>query len=331
MKNKKKPDYSALRLKVFSKVALLGLVAAIGTITLRELVRGRMGNLIFNFFMSAFGMTMEQAQRAYWDYILDNLHYIIYGSAMVTFILISYFLMSQFAKYFNEISGGLDMLVEDKKDKISLSPEMATMEHKLNTIKATLEKREKDAKQAEERKNKLVAYLAHDIKTPLTSVLGYLSLINESEGMASSQKEEYVRIALDKAGRLERLIEEFFEITRYNLQSIVLDKESIDLYYMLLQMADEFYPLLSAKGMQIELFAPEDLTVFGDADKLARVFNNILRNAVLYSPDNSKIEISSGTKGNVVSISFKNVGSVPKEELGSIFDKFYRLDTARST
>ncbi len=89
------------------------------------------------------------------------------------------------------------------------------MEQKLNTLKQTLEKREQDAKLAEQRKNDLVMYLAHDIKTPLTSVIGYLSLLDEAPDMPVEQKAKYVHITLDKAYRLEQLIDEFFEITRY--------------------------------------------------------------------------------------------------------------------
>lgn len=99
-------------------------------------------------------------------------------------------------------------------------------------------------------------YLAHDIKTPLTSIIGYLSLLDEAPDMPVDQKAKYVHITLDKAYRLEQLIDEFFEITRYNLQTITLTKTHIDLYYMLVQMTDEFYPQLSAHGKQAVIHAP---------------------------------------------------------------------------
>jgi two-component system sensor histidine kinase VanS len=208
---------------------------------------------------------------------------------------------------------------------------MAFMERKLNALKQTLEKRSQEAKLAEQRKNDLVMYLAHDIKTPLTSVAGYLSLIDETPDMPAEQRKKYVHITLNKAYRLEQLIDEFFEITRYSLRTITLSKENIDLYYMLAQIMDEFYPLLTAKGKQITLHAPEDLTVYGDPDKLARVFNNILKNAAAYSPDNSVIDIKAAISDNRVSVVFSNAGNIPKDKLVSIFDKFYRLDSARSS
>lgn len=100
---------------------------------------------------------------------------------------------------------------------------------------------------------------------------------------------------------------------------------------MLVQMADEFYPQLSENGKRAVIHASEDLTVYGDPDKLARVFNNILENAVAYSKDSGVIDITAECSGDVVSIVFKNAGSIPKEKLASIFEKFYRLDDARSS
>lgn len=96
-------------------------------------------------------------------------------------------------------------------------------------------------------------------------------------------------------------------------------------------MTDEFYPQLAANGKQVVIHASEDLTVFGDPDKLARVFNNILKNAAAYSEDDSVIDITAGLSGNVVSIVFKNAGNIPKDKLATIFEKFYRLDDARSS
>jgi len=296
---------------------------------LLSLANQRAGNWIVSFLQNAFDMDFISAHRLYIRMIRNNIDFVIYAAFGIFFIILIRFLMSQFAKYFNEISNGLDALVENKSGEIKLSSEMFSMEEKLKTIQQTLAKREQEARQSEQRKNDVVMYLAHDIKTPLTSVIGYLSLLDEARDMPQEQREKYIQITLEKSNRLERLVNEFFEISRFNFQSET--KESIDLYYMLAQMTDEFYPLLSAKGKEIKLHASEDLTIHGDADKLARVFNNILKNAVAYSTDNSVINITATIIKDIISIEFKNHGTIPKSKLTSIFDKFYRLDSARST
>jgi two-component system sensor histidine kinase VanS len=240
--------------------------------------------------------------------------------------------ISWFTKYFVEVSAGMDRLVEESDEKITLSSELDFMENKLNQIKYNLEKQKKAALDAEQRKNDLVVYLAHDIKTPLTSVIGYLSLLDEAPDMPPEQKAKYVGITLEKAYRLEQLINEFFEITRFNLQTIVLNKEKINLLFMLQQMADEFYPILTPQEKQVSVNVPDGLTLLGDADKLARVFNNILKNAIAYSYENSTIDISAKQQDKNIFITFTNLGNpIPQAKLETIFEKFYRLDSARST
>ena len=191
-------------------------------------------------------------------------------------------------------------------------------------------RKEESLKQEAQRKNDLITYLAHDLKTPLTSVLGYLSLLDEAPDMPEAQKEKYTHIALEKAERLEGLIEEFFEITQYNLQNIFLEKEELDLSYMLMQMTEEFYPVLAAHGNEVKLEAEEDLHLYADPDRLARVFNNILKNAVAYSYPNTPITIRASRNKDKILLSFENHGkNIPQEKLDSIFEKFFRLDSSR--
>ena len=197
-------------------------------------------------------------------------------------------------------------------------------------IKTGMIRKEESLKQEAQRKNDLITYLAHDLKTPLTSVLGYLSLLDEAPDMPEAQKEKYTHIALEKEQRLEGLIEEFFEITQYNLQNIFLEKEELDLSYMLMQMTEEFYPVLAAHGNEVKLEAEEDLHLYADPDRLARVFNNILKNAVAYSYPNTPITIRASRNKDKILLSFENHGkNIPQEKLDSIFEKFFRLDSSR--
>lgn len=202
----------------------------------------------------------------------------------------------------------------------------------LSEIKKQNQENERLMLEEVNKKNDLIAYLAHDLKTPLTSVIGYLSLLEEAPDMPAEQKAKYAHIALEKALRLESLINEFFDITRYNLHEIMLEREQIDLSYMLNQMADEFYPMLQAHNNTISVTADESLTVSADPDKLARVFNNILKNAIAYSYADTPIKIIATATEHSVLVTITNSGkTIPAQKLDSIFEKFYRLDDARSS
>ena len=225
-----------------------------------------------------------------------------------------------------------DFMIEEKGNIDIFPKEYAEISAQMSAIKSTMQRHEQMLKEEAGRKNDLIAYLAHDLKTPLTAVIGYLALLDEAQDMPIEQKTKYVNITLSKALRLEKLINEFFDITRYNLQQIDLEKESINLCHMLVQMTDEFYPLLNAHGNQTEVCVDEDVTVYGDSMKLARVFNNILKNAIYYSYPDTIIKIWAESTDTDVWIYFCNKGkTIPAGKLNSIFEKFFRMDEARST
>lgn len=234
--------------------------------------------------------------------------------------------------YLQEVVNATKTVYQPDDSTIELSEPLKDMEKQMNQIKMAVLLSQQAVKEAENKKNELVMYLAHDIRTPLTSVIGYLSLLDEAPDMPVEQKAKYVGIALKKAMRLEKLINEFFEITRYNTQQIKLKKENVDLYYMLVQLIDEFYPVLSAKGNSAVLNADETLTVYADSEKLARVFNNILKNAAAYSYPDTEILISAQKEQDKVIIKFENHGhTIPPDQLSAIFEKFNRLDDARKS
>ena len=216
-------------------------------------------------------------------------------------------------------------------------------------VKSAAEAHERALRDEAQRRSDLITYLAHDLKTPLTSVIGYLSLLDEIPEMPREQRCRYVGITLDKAKRLERLINEFFDITRYNLSHIELETENVDLSYLLVQMADEFYPLLAAHGNTVSLTvegAPAsveapgaELWITADPGRLARVFNNILKNAIAYSHEGTEIAVAAerferadapGEPWARVTVSDEGA-TIPPHQLEAIFDQFFRLDEARAT
>lgn len=272
-----------------------------------------------------------------WEKLKPLCLWILMGSVEVGLIIVlavsHFYARSEKRKTVTGISKMLHTYMTEEKGPDEVFPrEYAEISAQMSEIKSAILQGEQALRDEAARKNDLVAYLAHDLKTPLTSVIGYLNLLDEAPDMPLEQKAKYTHVALDKAYRLEGLVNEFFEIARYNLQEIRLQNENIDLYYMLVQMVDEFYPLLSGRGITATLHADENLTVYGDPVKLARVFNNILKNAVSYSAPDTQILISAEKTDDAVMVSIQNHGAtIPPDKLSAIFEKFYRLDEARST
>ncbi|MFB5664099.1 DUF2332 family protein [Alteribacillus sp. HJP-4] len=223
-------------------------------------------------------------------------------------------------------------LASSNEDLIRLPRELKQVEEQMNQIKQSSIKNDRLAKEAEQRKNDLIVYLAHDLKTPLTSVIGYLTLLNDEQEISNELRQKYTSISLDKAIRLEDLINEFFEITRFNLSKLTLELSQVNVIRMFEQLTFEFQPLLNEKKLAFQLISPDKLDIKCDVGKMERVFDNIIRNAVSYSfPDSTiTIEIKEESKG--ISIRFENEGyTIPEEKVNRIFEQFYRLDSSRGT
>lgn len=235
-------------------------------------------------------------------------------------------------KYLHQIEKGIENIISESKEPVHLITELKPIENRLNEIKETLKRQELEAEEAENRKNDLVVFLAHDLKTPLTSIVAYLSMLDTHPDMPIEERARYTHISLEKAIRLGELISEFFEITKFNLQNIELEKVELNLSMMLEQLADELYAVLREKNLICKVYAEENLVVEGDPDKLARVFDNLLRNAISYCYPDTLIEILAKEVDGSVEITFANRGDqVPAEKLERLFEKFYRVDDARSS
>ncbi len=333
MKPKKRDDYAAFKAKIIKRFFGIALLAFAIVVLLYLLVwQQRGGDWIVGLSQSVFGLSYEEAFRIYHHYFRGNKDFIFGAAIIFVFLILLRLVYGWIIGYFKKINQGINALLMDDVPAIHLPTEMLPLEQKLNTVKGTLKQRELATQLAEQRKNDLVMYLAHDIRTPLTSVIGYLNLLEAAPDMPTEQKAKYVHIALEKAYRLEKMVNEFFEITRYNLQQISIAKEPIDLYYLLVQLSDELSPVLAAHGNSVVLNADENLTAYGDGDKLARAFSNILKNAAAYSDPNTEIRISAAETGGQIAISFTNKGkTIPEEKLSALFEKFCRLDEARAS
>ena len=274
--------------------------------------------------------------------LLDNIYelvferayfiFIIFGTTLIIVLSLLYKLLNKIFSYVFAVSESADKLFDKNVEYINLPPEMVEVEKKLNHFKTEAIKNERLARENEQKKDELIVYLAHDIKTPLTSMIGYLSLLSEIKDMPQEQRNRYIDIALDKSYRLEYLINELFDVARFNSEKIVLEKEEINLNLMLEQIADDFYPTLKEMNKKINFTSDEKTILYADPDKLSRVFNNLIKNAVNYSKENTDIDISILNKENQATVKIKNKGKqIPKEKLDKIFEKFYRLDSSRTS
>ncbi len=265
-------------------------------------------------------------------WLRDYIFFVYVAFILIGWAVISYFFLARPIRQLYALTQATSQLAQPTEKPIALPDGMEAVQEELNAVRERALWNARAAREAEQKKNDLIVYLAHDLKTPLTSVIGYLTLLRDEPQISSELRARYTGIALDKAQRLEELINEFFEITRFNLSHIELERQSRDIVMMLQQLISEFEPMLREKSLTCRLDAPEKLIYNCDPDKLARVFDNLLRNAVHYSFEGSEIAISCGSGGGGISIAFENRGrTIPPEKLERIFDQFFRLDDSRAT
>ncbi len=247
-------------------------------------------------------------------------------------LFFGYRYLSRSCRYLDELLTASDQLSENQETPITLSDDLREAALHMNEVRLNMIESQKAASEAEQRKNDLVVYLAHDLKTPLTSVIGYLTLLHDEREISPELQEKYLGVALEKAERLEDLINEFFDITRFNLTHLTLDLSKINLTRMVEQTLYEFAPMFAEKNLDYSLQAPPDLNFLCDPDKLQRVFDNLLRNAVNYSFPDTVIEIRLAVDMGILNITVENEGStIPPEKLDRIFEQFFRLDSSRSS
>lgn len=265
--------------------------------------------------------------------INDNWFSFFMGCLVIGCLAIALLNFYQIAKSLEKITVAVRHLYEEQPAEISLPGDMGEIENQLNEIRRNVERSKQMAKDAEQRKSDMLMYMAHDLKTPLTSVIGYLTLLRDEPELPVSTREKYTGIALNSAERLEELINEFFEITRYNFSHMVLNLTRVNMSVMVEQMLYEFKPIFQQKGLEFEFISQPDIYVQCDVERMERVFDNLFKNVVNYSYPSTAIMVylephHTGGMRFVV----ENQGkTIPKEKLDKVFDQFFRLDSSRDT
>lgn len=228
-----------------------------------------------------------------------------------------------------EISqGNLNIQLEIKGDD-----EFSQMASNLNRMAEDIRHLMERERESERTKNELITNVAHDLRTPLTSVIGYLELLKNDTVLPAEKKQEYVRVTYNKAKHLEHLIEDLFGFTKLNYGKVTMNVSQVDILQLLTQLLDEFYPNFTENDMHYEIHSNvRSIPLNGDGNLLARLFENLIGNAIKYGREGKVVNVSAILKESVVVISIINYGYViPENEIQHIFDKFYRVDQARSS
>lgn len=239
-------------------------------------------------------------------------------------------------KYLDEIASGLKIIASGNLNyriKEKGDDEIRNIAYNINNMAKEIDKKIQAERLAEKAKTDLIANVSHDLRTPLTSVMGYLGLVIDNRYKNEEEMYEYLNIAFSKAERLKLLIEDLFEYTKLNNGGIVLSKSNVNISEFLSQLLEEFFPILNENNLTVyKKFENEKLIVSIDTLKMLRVFENILTNAIKYSYKPGEIIIALYEDNGYAMIVFRNKGdNIPKEKADKLFDRFYRTDESRNS
>ncbi len=267
------------------------------------------------------------------DYLLITL---IIGIVVGMFLFVVYFLLltRRFSNYLYEISDGIKVIAGGNfstRIRVKNEDEFAVIAASINKMAGDISAMMENERRSEELKHELITNVAHDLRTPLTSIIGYLDLAKEDKA-DQEERTRYLSIAYDKSKRLENLIEDLFSYTKFTSGEVKVQKRKMDLVKFLEQMIEEFYPSFQDSGLEYELLVQSNrLEIDADGNLLARAVANLISNAVKYTKRGEKITIELEVYFNVVKIIITNYGTeISKKDLPYIFDKFYRVENSRS-
>jgi signal transduction histidine kinase len=209
---------------------------------------------------------------------------------------------------------------------------LGELEQNINLMAIQVNDTLNQRKEIEKSKDDFIVNIAHDLRTPLTSIIGYLSFIGDKQ-LEPEISAKYARVAFEKSQQLESLVESLFDIAHFTMDTIPINKEELNLKKLLLQKQDELYPQLHAADMEIRLDNISDgvLKIHADGALIARVFDNLINNAIRYAKEGRYIDIEAETNSGKIRISFiTHANPIPVDELEKIFDKLYRLEKSRA-
>lgn len=250
----------------------------------------------------------------------------------------TYFLLltRKFASYIEEIASGITKIAAgDFETRIDINneDEFAFIATKLNNMTDDIKQIIENDRKSESNKNELITSVAHDLRTPLTSIIGYLELVSDQDKISPETKQRYIEIAYSKSKRLEKLIEDLFAYTKFSFGEATMELSDIDMVKFISQLVDEFYPSFAENGLEYEFNTNlNSVYVSADGNLLARAFANLVSNAIKYGKDGKRVIIKLIEEHGKVKVSVTNYGRlIPEKDLNYIFERFYRVESSRSS
>lgn len=294
--------------------------------------------LVMNF--SMIGKILEI--RNYYENTRPQSRYINLAAAMLLVFIgivifsVSFFILENWKiNFITEVYHGVRRLAEGDLDthvEIIGDDEFSEIALEVNHLGEKIKDLIEKERKSEKTKHELITNIAHDLRTPLTSIIGYVELLHTNDMLTDEQRKQYTAIVLTKAKRLESLIEDLFGLTKLNYGKITMNVEQIDIVKLLEQLLEEAYPSFMENNLEYEVQTNEKkIVINGDGNLLARLFDNIISNAVKYGKDGKKVQVVISGEEKYVTVRIINFGKIiPEEELPYIFDKFYRVEQSRS-
>ena len=267
--------------------------------------------------------------------VLGILVYVILG--ILVFSAAFLLLQHRSMEYIGKISSAMQSISEGDLNtyvEVVGDDEFSAMAENLNKMVADIRDLMEREREAERTKNELITNIAHDLRTPLTSIIGYLELLNGGKGgtIPPELEKKYIAIAYTKSKRLEKLIEDLFGFTKMTYGKMAMKVSQVDIIKLLSQLLEEFYPSFADKNLTYELSSNVPaMVITADGNLLARLFDNLINNAIKYGAEGKRILVKVHATEEIVTVSVVNYGHViPEQDLPLIFNKFYRVEQSRS-
>lgn len=263
------------------------------------------------------------------------LSFLNFTLGIVLFIIFFLLLTKKFVIYIKEIAKGINEISHGNLDYriiINNEDEFALIADKLNQMADDIKEIMENERRSEEAKNELITSIAHDLRTPLTSIIGYLDLVSTKQ-LSDEMRRKYFEIAYNKSKRLEKLIDDLFTYTKFNFGEVKAVYAEVDMVKLIDQLLDEFYPIFNENDLEYRFITNHSSAVIlADGDLLARAFANLISNAIKYGKDGKRIDINLSRDTNIIKITITNYGEViAKKDLDKIFTRFYRVESSRSS